>query len=510
MSKAQSPVPKKPLPPEAAFITINIPRKTALALFVGFVFVALGVMAFRARQDRLSAAAARGYEAERNQSADTQSATPDDVQQNADLSGSGKQPIADSSQSRWAPAADSDEAYGAEPAPYHPGSSDGSSTESGEALPVVDLRQEEPVRYVASPETSARQADLPPEQPAQPEANDNNDQPPPPTPSPAPDATPLPRYGPVDLNGAGATFPNPIYQKWFSEYHNSHPNVKINYQSIGSGGGIAQVQKGTVDFGATDTPMTNEQLSQTPFRLFHIPTVLGAVVPIYNIPGVSRDLKFSGEVLADVYLGKIRRWNDPRLVNENPGAMLPDREIVVVHRSDSSGTTYIWTDYLSKVSQDWANGPKKGSAINWPNGLGGKGNEGVSGIVKQTEGGIGYVELVFAIQNNMAYGSVRNAAGQFVKARIDTVTAAAASIKDLRADLRVSITNAPGKDAYPISSFTWLLVPQHFADRVKGRDLVEFLRWMVKSGQGFSRALGYAPLPPNVIAKVDDKIAEMR
>ena len=314
----------------------------------------------------------------------------------------------------------------------------------------------------------------------------------------------------TNLNGAGATFPNPIYQKWFSAYHDANPTVQINYQSIGSGGGIAQLQKKTVDFGASDGPMTDQQLADTPFKVFHIPTVLGGVVPTYNIPGVTTELKFTGAVLADIYLGKIKKWNDPALAKLNPGVKFPDADIIVVHRSDPSGTSYIWTDFLSKVSQDWANGPKHGTAINWPVGLGGKGNEGVSGIVKQTEGAIGYVELIYAISNNMSYGSVQNAAGEFVKASLQSVTIAAGSVKDMPDDFRVSITNAPGKGAYPIASFTWLLVPVQWDDATKGKAFVAFLNWMVEQGQGMTSALSYAPLPKSVQAKVKARIKEIK
>lgn len=316
-----------------------------------------------------------------------------------------------------------------------------------------------------------------------------------------------------NLNGAGATFPNPIYQKWFSEYHNHNSSVTINYQSIGSGGGIKQLQSGTVDFGASDGPMTDEQLQQTPFKVFHIPTVMGAVVLTYNIPGVSAELKFTGPVIAAIYLGKITKWNDAQLTKLNPGVKLPDTDIVVVHRSDGSGTTYIFTDYLSKVSQDWANGPKKGTSINWPVGLGGKGNEGVSGTVKQTEGSIGYVELIYALSNQMPYGTVQNSSGNFVKASLASVTSAAASSKEMPDDFRVSITNAPGKDAYPISSFTWLLVPAEWSDAGKEKAFVGFLNWMVGTGkdqgQTMTAALQFAPLPPAVAAKVKARIQQI-
>jgi phosphate transport system substrate-binding protein len=314
----------------------------------------------------------------------------------------------------------------------------------------------------------------------------------------------------TNLNGAGATFPNPIYSKWFSEYNNQHPDIKINYQSIGSGGGIKQLQSGTVDFGASDGPMTDEQLAQTPGKVFHIPTVLGAVVPTYNVGGVSSDLKFTGDVLADIFLGNIKKWNDPRLAKANPGVKFPDADIVVVHRSDGSGTTYIWTDYLSKVSPAWKDKVGKGTSVNWPVGLGGKGNEGVSGTVKQTEGSIGYVELIYALSNKMSYGTVQNAGGAFVKASLESVTAAAASVKDMPDDFRVSITNAPGKEAYPISSFTWLLVPAEWADAGKQKAFVDFLNWMVDKGQSMTSALEYAPLPKAVAQKVKARIKEIK
>src|SRR5215510_4468906 len=314
----------------------------------------------------------------------------------------------------------------------------------------------------------------------------------------------------TNLNGAGATFPNPIYQKWFTEYHNAHNDVQINYQAIGSGGGIKQLQSGTVDFGASDGPMTDEQLAQTPQKVFHIPTVLGAVVPTYNIQGVSQELKFTGDVLADIYLGNIKKWNDPRLAKENPGVKFPDEDIVVIHRSESSGTTYIFTDYLSKVSQAWKDKVGKNTAVNWPVGLGGKGNDGVSGMIKQTEGSIGYVELIYALSNKMSYGTVQNAAGAFVKASLESVTAAARSVKDMPDDFRVSITNAPGKDAYPISSFTWLLVPAEWPDAAKHKAFVDFLNWMVDQGQTMTSALEYAPLPKSVASKVKARIKEVK
>ena len=303
------------------------------------------------------------------------------------------------------------------------------------------------------------------------------------------------------LTGAGATFPYPIYSKWFSEYGAAHSGVEINYQSIGSGGGIRQVTAGLVDFGASDMPMTDDALSASKIKLVHIPTVLGAVVPVFNVPGVS-DVRFSGDVLADIYMGKITSWSDAKIAKDNPGVKLPDQKIIVVHRSDGSGTSYIFTDYLSKVSKEWENGPSKGSSPSWPVGVGGKGNEGVAGLVRQLPGAIGYVELIYALQNKITYGEVKNAAGNWQKASIEGVTAAAASVKNMPADYRVSITNAPGADAYPISSFTYLLIPIKSADAAKGKVLKDMLSWIVKSGEGEVSTLSYAPLPENVAEKV--------
>uniref|UniRef100_E6PZA9 Phosphate-binding periplasmic protein (PBP) n=1 Tax=mine drainage metagenome TaxID=410659 RepID=E6PZA9_9ZZZZ len=307
-----------------------------------------------------------------------------------------------------------------------------------------------------------------------------------------------------NLTGAGSTFDYPVFAKWFSEYSNAHPGVQINYQSIGSGGGIQQVSSGLVDFGASDGPMTDEQLAKSKVKLVHIPVVLGAVVPVFNIPGIN-DLRFSGEVLADIYLGKITNWNDPLIAKDNPGVKLPSMSINVVHRADGSGTTYIFADYLSKVSKEWAAGPSKGTAINWPKGIGGKGSEGVTGLVRQLPGSIGYVELTYALQNNISFGQVKNAAGNWVRASISGVTEAAASVKNMPADFRVSITNAPGATAYPISSFSWMLVPVKAQDAAKGRVLKDFLNWMVKSGEAQVSSLYYAPLPQSV----DDNILKV-
>jgi phosphate transport system substrate-binding protein len=303
------------------------------------------------------------------------------------------------------------------------------------------------------------------------------------------------------LTGAGATFPYPIYSKWFSEYAAAHPGVEINYQPIGSGGGIRQVTAGLVDFGATDAPATDEQLASSKTKLTHIPTVLGAVVPIFNVPGVS-DIKFSPDVLADIYLGKIDSWDNARIAKDNPGVKLPGQKIIVVHRSDGSGTTFIFTDYLTKISKEWAGGPGKGASPSWPVGVGGKGNEGVAGLVRQLPGAIGYVELIYALQNKMSFGEVKNAAGNFVRASIEGVTEAAASVKTIPADYRVSITNAPGATAYPLSSFTWLLVPLKSPDAAKGKVLKDLLSWIVNSGESEVQSLSYAPLPPSVAEKV--------
>ncbi len=312
--------------------------------------------------------------------------------------------------------------------------------------------------------------------------------------------------GTLSITGAGATFPYPIYSKWFDEYHKLHSNIQINYQAIGSGGGIRQVTEGTVDFGASDGPMTDEQLKtyqdKHGFPVLHFPTVLGGVVPTYNIPGVNAELKFTPEALAGIYLGTITKWNDPAITGPNSGVNLPSGDIIVVHRSDGSGTTYIWTDYLSKVSSAWKEKVGKSTSVNWPVGLGGQGNQGVAGLVKQTPNSIGYVELIYAIQTKMPYGIVKNESGVFIKASLESVTAAAAgAAKNMPADFRVSITNAPGKTAYPISSFTWLLIPSKISDAAKRDAIKGFIKWMVGPGQEFTEALAYAKLPRSVVVK---------
>jgi phosphate transport system substrate-binding protein len=320
---------------------------------------------------------------------------------------------------------------------------------------------------------------------------------------------------PLTINGAGASFPYPIYSKWFDDYHKKNSNNQINYQSIGSGGGIKQVTEGTVDFGASDGPMNDDQLKafrdKHGFDILHFPTVLGADVPAYNIPSVSAELTFTPDAIAGIFLGKITKWNDPAIAGANKGVNLPGNDIVVVHRSDGSGTSYIWTDYLSKVSDEWKNKVGKGTSVNWPVGLGGKGNEGVAGLVKQTPNSFGYVELIYAIQNNMPYGKVKNASGNVVKADLASVTAAAAgAAKDMPADFRVSITNAPGKNAYPISSFTWLLIPEKFSDAAKRDAIKGFISWMLVDGQNEVEALSYAKLPKEVVAKEKQALAKVQ
>ncbi len=310
----------------------------------------------------------------------------------------------------------------------------------------------------------------------------------------------------LSINGAGATFPYPMYSKWFDEYHKQHSNLQINYQSIGSGGGIKQVTEGTVDFGATDGPMNDDQLKvfhdKHGFGLLHFPTVLGAAVPTYNIPGVDAALNFTPDALAGIFLGKITKWNDPAIAGANKGVKLPAEDIVVVHRADGSGTTYIWTDYLSGVSDEWKTKVGKGTSVNWPVGLGGKGNEGVTGSIKNTPNSIGYVELIYAETNKIPYGNVKNAEGVFVKASLTAVSAAAAGkAKEMPDDFRVSIVNAPGKAAYPISSFTWLLIPEKFSDATKRDAIKGFLKWALADGQGYAENLSYAKLPKEVVAK---------
>jgi phosphate transport system substrate-binding protein len=324
-------------------------------------------------------------------------------------------------------------------------------------------------------------------------------------------AEPVPTPDQIMLTAAGATFPYPIYSKWFSDYNKIHSDIQINYQSIGSGAGIRQLLAGTVDFGASDAPMNNEQLGQAKTKILHFPTVLGAVVPTYNISGISQELNFSGQVLADIYLGKITRWNDPEIAKTNEGVNLPAQDIVVVHRSDGSGTSYVWTDYLSKVSTEWQSKVGRNTSVNWPVGLGGKGNEGVAGLVKETPGAIGYVELIYAVQNKLPYGRVQNAADVFVKADLAGVTAAAASYATtMPEDFRISITNAPGEAAYPIASFTYLLIPTKIDNANKKEIIKNFLLWMLNDGQEAVEALTYARLPKEVVAKELKQISRIQ
>ena len=316
------------------------------------------------------------------------------------------------------------------------------------------------------------------------------------------------------INGAGATFPYPIYSKWFDVYHQKNGSIQFNYQSVGSGAGIKQVTEGTVDFGATDGPMNDEQLKAYQDKrgsaILHFPTVLGAVVPTYNVQGVNA-LNFTPEALAGIFLGKITKWNDPAIAGANSGVKLPAEDIIVVHRSDGSGTTYVWTDYLSKISDEWKSKVNKSTSVNWPVGLGGKGNEGVTGLIKQTPNSIGYVELIYAVQNNIPYGAVKNPAGTFVKADLASVSAAAAgAAKEMPEDFRVSITNAPGKTAYPISSFTWLLIPAKIQDNSKRDAIKGFLGWMLNDGQGYAEQLSYAKLPKEVVEKEKKAIGKVQ
>jgi phosphate transport system substrate-binding protein len=310
------------------------------------------------------------------------------------------------------------------------------------------------------------------------------------------------------INGAGATFPYPIYSKWFDEYAKVDPSVRFNYQSIGSGGGQKQILAQTVDFGASDGPMSDENLGKAPGKILHIPTVAGAVVLTYNLPG-NPALKLDGDTIGGIFLGQIKKWNDPKLTALNPGTKLPDQEIVVVHRSDGSGTTFIFTDYLSKVSSEWKQKAGNNTSVNWPTGIGGKGNEGVSGQVKQTPGAIGYVELIYATQNKMPYAEVKNSAGEFVKPSLESITAALAT-GDIPEDFRFSITNAPGKDAYPICGATWLLVYERQKDAAKGKKLVEFLKWAAKDGEKMAKDLQYAPLPDSLQQRVLKRIDEIK
>jgi phosphate transport system substrate-binding protein len=320
----------------------------------------------------------------------------------------------------------------------------------------------------------------------------------------------VPAVAQMQLNGAGATFPYPIYSKWFNDYVKVDPSVRFNYQSIGSGGGIKQITEQTVDFGASDGPLSDEQLKAAPGHLFHFPTVMGAVVLTYNVEGVGTGLKLTPDAIAGIYLGKITKWNDPALTKDNPGVKLPSKDIVVAHRADGSGTTYIFTDYLSKVSPEWEKKVGKSTSVNWPVGLGGKGNEGVTGIVKQTPDSIGYVELIYALSNKLPFADVKNQAGNFVKPSLQSVTAAAAGYaNEMPADFRVVITNAPGADAYPISGMTWLLVYEKQKDPAKGKKLVEFLQWMMHDGQKLAPALDYAPLPKPVIEKEMAQLAKV-
>lgn len=318
---------------------------------------------------------------------------------------------------------------------------------------------------------------------------------------------PAPSAQPVSLHGAGASFPYPLYSKWMDEYHQLNPNITVNYDSIGSGGGIKGITEKTVDFAGSDAPMSDEELARAPGEIIHIPTVMGAVVVTYNLPGVSSGMKLDGQTVSDIFMGKITKWNDAKLQELNPDLNLPDKDIAVVHRSDGSGTTYTFTDYLTSVSQDWANGPGRGKEVQWPVGIGAKGNEGVSGQVSQVEGAVGYVELAYAMENDLPYAYLKNRAGKFIEPSIDGVTAAAAgAAANMPADMRVSIVNAPGDDAYPIATYTYLLIYQKQEDPVKAEALLDFIRWCVNEGDQYATDLLYAPLPDNVKQMVEEKL----
>ena len=322
-------------------------------------------------------------------------------------------------------------------------------------------------------------------------------------------AVALPAAAQVQLIGAGATFPNIIYQNWMLSYNQTHPDVKLNYQSIGSGGGIRQFSDKTVDFGGTDAPMTDSAIAAIDGNVLHVPTVLGAVVSTYNLPGVSQPVRFTPDLLADIFLGKVTSWSDARIASINPGLTLPRQDIIVVHRSDGSGTSFVWTDYLAKVSPEWAQRVGRGTSVNWPVGLGGRGNEGVTATVRQTPGAIGYVELGYALLNRMAVGVVRNKAGHWITPTIESVTAAAqGAMAEMgpNTDFRVSITDSPGAQAYPVSSFTWLLIRKSYPDAAKARELLRFAWWSLTDGQTKAAGLGYAPLPKEMLPWIEARL----
>jgi phosphate transport system substrate-binding protein len=376
---------------------------------------------------------------------------------------------------------------------------------------VAELRPRQIIyREPLATDSAAVQPEVKPEDPPQPAEQPNQPAAPtPPTPNPPP-PRPAPSSSATILNGAGATYPYPLYSKWFDDYHKLNPGVQINYQSVGSGAGVRELLNGEVDFGATDVLTSDEQLSRTKTPIVHIPAVLGAIVPVYNIPGVSREISFTPEILAGIYMGKIVSWNDAAIANVNRDVNLPDLPIAVIHRAEGNAATFVFTDYLSKVSRDWQEKVGKGTSVNWPIGLGAKGNEGVAGLIRQTPGAIGYVDLLYVEQNRMPFGSVSNAAGRFAKASLHSVTEAAASVTELPPNSGISITNAPGKDAYPIASFTWFLVPRKLQDPGKAQDLATFLRWTTTKGQPVAENLGYAPLPDRIVAQVLKIIAQLR
>ncbi len=496
MSKTQSPVPKGPRRPATPLLTIHIHTKTAWGLLAGIAVIAAVALAFHGRAQMPSPLGPQQFAAR----------LPDPGTASISFGGQNSATLPDSNPSfadeaREADAqVDSPAEHEARPVDVRPLNVEPLDIRPVEVKPVETFparTSNEPLREQASPtpaaadEAGAGPSDLPPD---------------------VPDATSVkrPNMGPAILNAAGAAFPYPIYLKWFQDFGERNHGVDIHYQPIGSGGGIRRLQNGEVDFAASDGPPTDQQLAQMKSKILTIPTVLNAAVVTYNIPGVQGEVKFTPEVLAGIYLRQIVSWSDPAIAAVNPGLKLPDQEIVVVHRGEGCIDTYLFTDFLSKVSDRWRETVGKGTAVAWPVGLGAQGDEAVGALVRQTPGAIGYVEWLHASSNKSPMGSVRNQAGRFVAPNMETITAAAASVKDMPADFRVSLTNAPGSSSYPISSFTWLLVPQHFADPIKGRDMFEFLQWMIRDGEGETRVFGYPPLPANVAAKVKQAIAEIR
>lgn len=495
-----------------SFFTIRISKRTALEIFVAICII-LGFVLLRQYENRGGSALANQPTSEKVLSAQSSAPANDAVAESTRRQNSPQEQV---HKTAYTPEFGADDLSNDQPPNDQPQdyANQDQAEPQNQSDPNVATAEAAPVNasyyYPQTYAPSDQPPSLPDSAPAEPERNvpDNrrND-----AHKPAADRSndsPTSTLESSALNGAGATFPNPIYQKWFSEFHESHRQVQITYQSIGSGGGIKQLQSGTVDFAATDTPMTDEQLAQIPKRVIHIPTVLSAVVVTYNVPGIQTGLRFSPDVLADIFLGKIRTWNDPRIQQNNPGLRLPDVLITVIHRSDASGVTYAFTDYLSKVSSEWANLVRSGASVEWPVGFGGNGNEGVAAEMKQTGGSIGYVEMVYAYTKGLTVADIQNSAGQFVTPKLESVKAAAESAR-IPDDFRVSITNSPGINAYPIVSFTWIVLPQEWRDAGKKKAFLEFMTWMVDRGEAMAPELSFVPLPKVVTAKVREKIRSM-